>query len=71
MGVYTTAIPRKFILDSGEVVILTARDVEEKLVRDILFRLWVPDIEAVYKYLEMHKASKQPCPLFTEVKGIV
>jgi len=51
MGVYTTVIPRKFVLDSGEVVTLTARDVEERLVKDILFRLWVPDIETVYEYL--------------------
>ena len=49
--VYVTVIPRKFVLDSGDVVVLTARDVEEVLVRDTLFRLWVPDVEAVYRYL--------------------
>jgi len=29
----------------------TARDVEEKLVKDTPFKLWVPDIEAVYSHL--------------------
>mgnify|MGYP000282918352 CR=1 FL=1 len=51
MGSYVTVIPRRFVLETGDVVVLTARDVEEKLVRDTLFRLWVPDIEAVYRYL--------------------
>jgi len=51
MGTYMTVVPRKFVLESGDVIMLTARDVEEKLVKDTLFRLWVPDIEAVYKHL--------------------
>ncbi len=51
MGSYITVIPRKFILESRDVVVLTARDVEEKLVKNTVFRLWVPDIEAVYSYL--------------------
>ncbi len=51
MDSYITVIPRRFILESGDVVTFTARDVEEKLVKNILFKLWVPDIEAVYKYL--------------------
>ncbi len=51
MGTYTTVIPRKFVLEPGDVAVLTARDVEEKLVKDTLFRLWVPYPEAIYKYL--------------------
>jgi len=48
---YVTVIPRKFVLDNGDVVVLTARDVEERLVKDTLFRLWVPDVEKIYRYL--------------------
>jgi len=55
MSGYITVIPRRFILESGDVVVLTARDVEEKLTRDTVFRLWVPDVDAVHEYL----ASKQ------------
>ncbi len=44
-------IPRKFILESGNVVVLAAIDVEEKLVRDTMFKLWVSDIGSVYKHL--------------------
>jgi len=51
MDAYITVIPRRFILESGDIVVLTAVDVEEKLVRDTVFRLWVPDIEWVYRYL--------------------
>jgi len=51
MVTYVTMVPRKFILESGNIVSLTAIDVEEKLVKNTLFRLWVPDIENVYKYL--------------------
>ncbi len=51
MGIYVTMVPRKFVLESGDVVVLTARDIEEKLVRDTVFRLWVPDVKAVYKHL--------------------
>ncbi len=51
MSSYITVIPRRFILESGDVVVLTARNVEEKLVKNTVFRLWVPDIEAVYSYL--------------------
>ena len=51
MGGYITVLPRRFVLESGDVVVLTARDVEEKLVENTVFRLWVPDIEAVYNYL--------------------
>ncbi len=51
MVAYVTVIPRKFILESGSVVALTAIDVEERLVKDTIFRLWVPDIENVYKHL--------------------
>lgn len=48
---YVTVVPRKLVLEDGDIVILTARDVEERLVRDTLFRLWVPDVKAVYRYL--------------------
>ncbi|MHA1595941.1 MAG: hypothetical protein ACTSXX_14610 [Candidatus Baldrarchaeia archaeon] len=51
MTTYVTTIPRKFILKSGKIVTLTALDVEEKLTKDTLFRLWVPDTDAVYRYL--------------------
>ncbi len=51
MGSYVTVIPRRFILESGDVVVLTARDVEEKLVKNTLFRLWAPDVKAVYEHL--------------------
>lgn len=51
MDAYVTIIPRKFILESGNLVVLNASDVEEKLVESTLFRLWVPDVEGVYKYL--------------------
>jgi len=51
MGSYITVIPRRFILESGDVVVLTARVVEEKLIKDTLFKLWVPGIEAVYRHL--------------------
>jgi len=48
---YITKIPRKFILESGDIVTLKITDVEEKLAKDVIFRLWVPDVEAIYKYL--------------------
>jgi len=34
MAAYITVIPRRFILESGNIVVLTAVDIEEKLVRD-------------------------------------
>jgi len=51
MTTYVTMIPRKFILESGDTVTLKAIDVEEKLVKDTIFKLWVPDVEAICKYL--------------------
>ncbi len=49
---YITLIPRKFVLDSGEIVTLTAYDVEEKLTKETLFRLWIPRlyVEDLYKH---------------------
>ena len=51
MVTYVTVVPRRFILESGNLVSLTANDIEEKLVKDTIFRLWVPDIENVYRHL--------------------
>jgi len=51
MSAYVTMIPRKFTLESDNTVTLTAADVEERLVKDTVFRLWVPDIERVYRHL--------------------
>jgi len=51
MSAYVTMIPRKFTLESGNTVTLTATDIEERLVKDTVFRLWVPDIERVYRHL--------------------
>ena len=51
IGSYVTAFPRKFVLQSGRVVTLTASAVEEKLVRETWFRPWIPDVEAVHRYL--------------------
>ena len=39
---YMTVIPRRFILHSGRIVTLGAVDVEERITRETLFRLWVP-----------------------------
>ncbi len=49
--VYVTSVPRRFILESGRVVVLRTGDVEERVAKDTLFRLWVPDIEAVRRCL--------------------
>lgn len=57
-----TVIPRRFVLESGDVVTLTARDVEERLVRETVFRLWVPDIEAVHKYLTTEQGFEVAAP---------
>ncbi len=57
-----TVIPRTFILESGDVVVLTARDVEERLVRDTVFRLWVPDIEVVYRHLVDRQGFESAVP---------
>ena len=51
MSAYVTMIPRRLTLESGNTVTLTALDVEEKLVKDTVFRLWVPDVEKVYRHL--------------------
>ncbi len=51
MTAYVTNIPAKFILESGREVTLTIEDIEEKLTRNMLFKLWVPDIEPIYKHL--------------------
>jgi len=45
MGAYITVVPRKFVLESGEIITLTAEEVVEKLTKNTMFKLWVPDIE--------------------------
>jgi len=62
MSGYITVIPRRFILESGDVVVLTARDVEEKLTRDTVFRLWVPDVDAVHEYLTSKQGFETATP---------
>ncbi len=62
MSSYVTTIPRKFVLQSGKVVTLMASDVEEKLVRETQFRLWVPDVEAVYRYLIKEQGFEAAIP---------
>ena len=62
MSGYITVIPRRFILESGDVVVLTARDVEEKFVEQTVFRLWVPDIEAVYEHLTSKQGFETATP---------
>ena len=62
MTTYVTMIPRKFILESGNTVTLRAIDVEEKLVEDTVFRLWVPDVEAVYKHLVEKQGFENAVP---------
>jgi len=47
MLAYVTMIPRKLTLESGD----TAIDVEERLVKDTVFRLRAPDVERVYRHL--------------------
>lgn len=58
---YRVLIPRKFVLESGDVVILTEKDTE-KLARATLFRLWVPDIDSIYNYLVEARGFKTAVP---------
>jgi len=61
-----TMIPRSFVLASGSVVTLTAIDVEEKLAKDTIFRLWTPDIESVYRYLVEKQGFETAFPSITK-----
>lgn len=58
---YRVLIPRKFVLESGDVVVLTEKDAE-RLIKDTLFRLWVPDIDSVYEYLVNVQRFEQAVP---------
>lgn len=51
--VYESYVPRRFVLDSGEVVTLPAEVVEDSLVKEPLFLLWVPSrlIEVLHAHL--------------------
>jgi len=51
MGAYITVVPRKFVLESGEIITLTAEEVVEKLTKNTMFKLWVPDIEKIHEHL--------------------
>lgn len=62
IGDYVTLVPRTFVLGSGKEVTLAARDVEERLTKETLFRLWVPDVEAVRKYLVEEQGFEAAVP---------
>jgi len=62
MATYVTIVPRRFTLESGSVITLTAIEVEKRLVKDTLFRLWVPNVEEVYKHLVEEQGFKLATP---------
>ncbi len=61
---YITFIPKRFVLASGKVVELKAIDVEKGLVEKTLFRLWVPNIDDLYRYLIELQGFESAIPSF-------
>ena len=59
---YITMIPRKFILETGETITLKAIEVETKLVKETVFRLWVPNIKTLYRYLVKEHGFEKAFP---------
>ncbi len=58
---YKVLVPRKFVLETGDVVALTEKDAE-RLARDTVFRLWVPDIGSVHEYLVEAQGFEKALP---------
>ena len=52
---YETLIPRRFVLDNGEIVELKAVDLEERIRKEPLFLLYVPPsyINNIYRVLKL------------------